>query len=187
MVQEGKRPRTEIRSAQRLWGKLAKPARDSLKHLVETLGVSAAQGDVQLIEGRWYITHAGLLRIAHRQGCFSLIANIEEKFSDAAAGRWAFKATVFRSSRSRAFVGYGDADPSNVSTVVHGAELRIAETRAVNRALRKAYGIGICSVEELGSSRSIDPLLLRPKNMHRSIILMVPIMATLACAISFVF
>jgi hypothetical protein len=29
--------------------------------------------------------------------------------------------------------------------------LRIAETRAVNRALRKAYGIGICSVEELGA------------------------------------
>ena len=30
--------------------------------------------------------------------------------------------------------------------------MRIAETRAVNRALRKAYGIGICSVEELGSA-----------------------------------
>jgi hypothetical protein len=28
----------------------------------------------------------------------------------------------------------------------------VAETRAVNRALRKAYGIGICSVEEIGSS-----------------------------------
>jgi hypothetical protein len=29
--------------------------------------------------------------------------------------------------------------------------MRIAETRAVNRALRKAYGIGICSVDEIGS------------------------------------
>ena len=29
--------------------------------------------------------------------------------------------------------------------------MRVAETRAVNRALRKAYGIGLCSVEELGS------------------------------------
>jgi hypothetical protein len=35
--------------------------------------------------------------------------------------------------------------------MVLGAEMRIAETRAVNRALRKAYGIGLCSVEELGS------------------------------------
>src|SRR5579864_6949155 len=29
--------------------------------------------------------------------------------------------------------------------------MRAAETRGVNRALRKAYGIGICSVEEIGS------------------------------------
>jgi hypothetical protein len=61
-----------------------------------------------------------------------------------------FKATVHK-SKSTSFTGYGDADPSNVSPLVHGAEMRVAETRAVNRALRKAYGIGICSVEELGS------------------------------------
>ncbi|HKV82566.1 MAG TPA: hypothetical protein VJP02_30740 [Candidatus Sulfotelmatobacter sp.] len=54
-------------------------------------------------------------------------------------------------SKSDYFMGYGDADPSNVSFMVQGAEMRVAETRAVNRALRKAYGIGICSVEELGS------------------------------------
>jgi hypothetical protein len=65
--------------------------------------------------------------------------------------RWAFKAIVFKSLTCRGFVGYGDADPSNVSSVVRGAEMRVAETRAVNRALRKAYGIGICSVEEIGS------------------------------------
>jgi hypothetical protein len=37
--------------------------------------------------------------------------------------------------------------------------MRIAETRAVNRALRKAYGIGICSVEELGSHPFPQPPL----------------------------
>ena len=52
------------------------------------------------------------------------------------------------------FVGYGDADPSNVSTLVRGAEMRVAETRDVNRALRKAYGIGICSVEEIGRGKA---------------------------------
>jgi hypothetical protein len=36
--------------------------------------------------------------------------------------------------------------------------MRVAETRAVNRALRKAYGIGLCSVEELGwEARSYGP------------------------------
>jgi hypothetical protein len=64
--------------------------------------------------------------------------------------RWVFKATVFNKPASKGFVGYGDADPTNVSSLVHGAEMRVAETRAVNRALRKAYGIGLCSVEELG-------------------------------------
>jgi len=36
--------------------------------------------------------------------------------------------------------------------------MRVAETRAVNRALRKAYGIGLCSAEELGwLSRAAAP------------------------------
>jgi hypothetical protein len=69
---------------------------------------------------------------------------------DPTACRWIFKATVNKTKGSAAFVGYGDADPSNVSPLVRGAEMRVAETRAVSRALRKAYGIGACSVEELG-------------------------------------
>src|SRR5437879_8787829 len=36
--------------------------------------------------------------------------------------RWVFRAVVYRSIGSKGFVGYGDADPSNVSTVVRGAE-----------------------------------------------------------------
>jgi hypothetical protein len=72
-------------------------------------------------------------------------------FCDPTGARWAFKATVFPSDKSSGFVGYGDADPSNVSSLVRGAEMRVAETRAVNRALRKAYGIGLCSVEEIGT------------------------------------
>jgi hypothetical protein len=76
------------------------------------------------------------------------------EFSDPAQGRWVFRAAVHKSRKSKPFVGYGDADPTNVSSLVRGAELRIAETRAVNRALRKAYGIGLCSVEELGAFSS---------------------------------
>jgi hypothetical protein len=79
---------------------------------------------------------------------------LQDKLSDFLAGRWVFKAVVFKSAHSKGFVGYGDADPSNVSSMMRGAELRIAETRAVNRALRKAYGIGLCSVEELGAFSS---------------------------------
>jgi hypothetical protein len=78
-----------------------------------------------------------------------------------------FRATVFKSSRSRGFVGFGDADPSNTSALVRGAEMRVAETRAVNRALRKAYGIGLCSVEELGSFSSTTQSFANPPQSNR--------------------
>jgi hypothetical protein len=97
------------------------------------------------------VTHTGLIRLAARRGCRGIHVQPIAEFSDSKNGRYAFKATVYRSRTCQGFVGYGDADPSNVSFLVHGAEMRVAETRAVNRALRKAYGIGICSVEEIGS------------------------------------
>jgi hypothetical protein len=122
-----------------------------LRELTTRFALSVTAGDLQLLENRWYITHSGLLRVAQRRRCCGIKTRLEERLSDPVVSRWVFKATVYKSPSSRGFVGYGDADPSNVSLMAHGAELRIAETRAVNRALRKAYGIGLCSVEELGS------------------------------------
>jgi hypothetical protein len=122
-----------------------------LRSLTEDYGFAVALGDLLLLDGGWYVTHAGLLRLAARSRCNGIRVEQVRNFCDPVAGRWVFKATVYKSSSSKGFVGYGDADPSNVSLMVQGAELRIAETRAVNRALRKAYGIGLCSVEELGS------------------------------------
>lgn len=157
MAKRNSKWQENLKAAREKWGEISKVAKHSLKEITNRLSISIASGDLLLLDERWYVTHAGLLRVANRRGCFSIRSNIEKDFSDAAAGRWVFKATVLKSSRSKGFVGFGDADPSNVSSLVRGAELRIAETRAVNRALRKAYGIGVCSVEELGSSRSLDP------------------------------
>ena len=112
---------------------------------------SIESGDLLWLDGHWYVTHSGLIRLARRNHCAGIHVEPVAQFSDPPTSRWAFKATVYKSRTCRGFVGYGDADPSNVSSVVHGAEMRVAETRAVNRALRKAYGIGICSVEEIGS------------------------------------
>ncbi len=122
-----------------------------LDQLIERYGLSVLSGDIQLLSAKWYITHSGLLGLATRRRCCGIRIHPVYGFCDRALGTWAFKATVFKSRTCWGFVGYGDADPSNVSPLVHGAEMRVAETRAVNRALRKAYGIGICSVEEIGS------------------------------------
>jgi hypothetical protein len=112
---------------------------------------SISNGEIQLINGSWYVTHTGLVRLARRKRCSGIHVEAVDSLCDSAANRFVLKATVFPSKNSSGFVGYGDADPSNVSSLVRGAEMRVAETRAVNRALRKAYGIGICSVEEIGS------------------------------------
>src|SRR5438876_1841743 len=112
---------------------------------------SMESGDLLWLDGHWYVSHSGLIRLARCSHCAGIHVEAVSGFSDPAASRWAFKATVYKSRTCRGFVGYGDADPSNVSTLVRGAEMRVAETRAVNRALRKAYGIGICSVEKIGS------------------------------------
>ena len=110
-------------------------------------------GELQIINGNWYVTHTGLLGLARRKRCSGIHVEAVDSLCDSGANRFVLKATVFPSKGSSGFVGYGDADPSNVSSLVRGAEMRVAETRAVNRALRKAYGIGICSVEEIGTSR----------------------------------
>jgi len=119
--------------------------------IVENHGLSVSAGDLLCLNGKWYVTHTGLLGVALRNRCAGIDAHPVTGFCDPQLRRWAFTATVYKTKTCRGFVGYGDADPSNVSALVQGAEMRVAETRAVNRALRKAYGIGICSVEEIGA------------------------------------
>ncbi len=138
-----------IRSARRSWT-ISRDQIKTLKALTQEFRLSLALGDLSLLDGKWYVTHSGLMRLARRNRCAGIQTQLVDQFCDPDSSRWVFKATAYKRHRSKAFVGYGDADPSNVSTLVRGAEMRVAETRAVNRALRKAYGIGLCSVEELG-------------------------------------
>jgi hypothetical protein len=141
----------ELASAKSLFGTLSRSSLNSLKMLIAEHGLSVTRGDIIYVGNGWYVSHAGLLRLAEHRRCFGIHTRPVLASSDPTQHRWMFKATVFKSRACKGFVGYGDADPSNVSPLVHGAEMRVAETRAVNRALRKAYGIGICSVEEIGS------------------------------------
>ncbi len=145
--------RSNLKLARSRWkADLNQFALQSLRSLTNRHEFSLVAGDLIWLERGWYVTHSGLLSLARRNRCTGIHALPVSKFCDPSARRWAFRATVYNDNKQcRGFVGYGDADPSNVSPLVHGAEMRIAETRAVNRALRKAYGIGICSVEEIGS------------------------------------
>jgi hypothetical protein len=152
MVARRKAIQANMETAQERWGSLTPVVLNSLKSLIKEHQLSVSDGDLLLLNRGWYVTHSGLLRLARRKHCSGIGVSPVGKFCDPNTQRWAFKAIVYRSKTCKGFVGYGDADPSNVSSLVRGAEMRVAETRAVNRALRKAYGIGICSVEEIGTS-----------------------------------
>jgi len=141
--------RENIRLARQLWGENL--GTQSLKMLTGDFHLSVKNGDLQVINGQWYVTHIGLLRLARRRRCSGIHVEVVDTLCHSASGRFVLKAMVYPTKKSQGFVGYGDADPSNVSSLVRGAEMRVAETRAVNRALRKAYGIGICSIEEIGT------------------------------------
>src|ERR1700687_3026451 len=150
MKRQLKTSRLNARLAVTTWGEISQVALLNLKELTRRYALSVVAGDLQLLENRWYVTHSGLLRIAQRRRCSGIKTVLQDALSDPLANRWVFRATVYKSPVSKGFVGDGDPDPTNTSPLVRGAEMRVAETRAVNRALRKAYGIGLCSVEELG-------------------------------------
>jgi hypothetical protein len=102
------------------------------------------------IQSPQYVTHADLLRTAQKRRCFGIEVQPVFPLCRPEKNFWVFRATVYKSAKCRGFVGYGDAHPGNVSPLIFNhAEMRMAETRAVNRALRKAYGIALCSLEEL--------------------------------------
>ena len=97
MRQNVKTIRAEIDIAKRTWGEVGQTKLAELRALVKRNGVSVALGDVSYIENRWYITHAGLLRLAHRNRCAGIKTNIEKHASDPLTNRWVFKAVVYTS------------------------------------------------------------------------------------------
>ena len=61
--------RAEIGFARRRWRRIGAERLAELRRLVRRYHLSVALGDVLYIETGWYVTHAGLLRLAHRNRC----------------------------------------------------------------------------------------------------------------------
>jgi hypothetical protein len=89
-----------------------------LKTLTRDYGFSITAGELQIIDGGWYVTHTGLLRLARRKHCRGIHVEVVDSLCDSASTRYVLKATVYPSTNSSGFIGYGDADPFNVSNLV---------------------------------------------------------------------
>jgi len=102
-------------------------------------------GAIVKLQGRDYLSHPGLLRVAHEHGLKGIECDL---ISWDAEGRAAVMRARAEGERGT-YTAYGDASPKNVGKMIANATLRMAETRAVNRALRLYTGLGMTTTEEL--------------------------------------
>ena len=108
--------RSNLKFARSRWKcDLNQSAIQLLKALTNRYQFSIADGDLIWLERGWYATHTGLIRLASRNRCAGIHCKLVANFCDPQTQRWAFEATVYKTKTCRGFVGYGDADPSNVS------------------------------------------------------------------------
>lgn len=95
------------------------------------------------LQGKNFVTFEGLLNAFHESG------GTEIKTAMIGDGNpYIFKAMVVGDKGT--FTAHGDADEKNVNRMIARHKIRMAETRAIARALRLYCNIGMTSVEELG-------------------------------------
>ena len=108
------------------------------------------------LQGKEYVTHEELVQWATEEGIESITTTIIHV--DIERRECIVQATA--TGKRGSFQGLGDALANvkgNVGGMVSSAFIRMAETRAVNRALRLYTGRGATSADELGSLPREDP------------------------------
>jgi len=134
---------------------------EQIKALFAEYGLRPDLGHIVVLGDRPYVTREGLLYYARKSGQLQGIkVEIVERQKDFCL----VKATVLTKDGGE-FEAYGDASTSNTNRMVSPHLIRMAETRAINRALREAFPIGLCSYEELGEADidiSVEPATGEP-------------------------
>lgn len=105
------------------------------------------------VSGREHVTFDGLVHMAHAAGLVGTDTELLQAPTEANKGTAIVRAvaTFRREDGSLAnFSGIGDANPANTNKVIGLHAIRMAETRALARALRVALNIKGCAFEELG-------------------------------------
>ena len=87
MTRQSKAIRINAKFAQKTWGKLPQIALRGLEELTSNHSLSVASGDLLYLDGKWYVTHSGLLRLARRSRCAGIRVEPVQAFCDPQAGR----------------------------------------------------------------------------------------------------
>ena len=124
------------------------------------------------IGDKTFIKYAGLLYLGEQMGVTSIITRLTHEDLDKQI--FHFKATVkgikmiHGEPREVIYRFHGDANADNVSRMVRDSIRRVAETRAVARALRAYCSVGMCSLEELAGDDNRPKQRSNPTKRKRS-------------------
>jgi len=145
--------------AKQLWsGKITANEQKAVNNICLMYNLDPLQKQIVVLGGNFYVTKSGILSIAHQDtnppDGIELVPATKQERADAgtpeASHYW--KAIVHKKGMNRPFIEFGEADDANVR--LHNKDWRaisdMAKTRAVNRAVRNAYRIGLTSLEEMG-------------------------------------
>ena len=55
--------------ATKFWGSLSDTTSETLSGLTKRYELVVSAGDLTLLDGKWYVTHSGLLGVARRKHC----------------------------------------------------------------------------------------------------------------------
>ena len=110
---------------------------------------------IKIINGKKYITHEGLVFVAHAKGLKSIKSELitkpiqtEEELKQSFIIFKSIITTIDPETKQEIiYEAYGDACAINVGSQIKPHILRMAETRAINRALRLATGMGTSAEE----------------------------------------
>lgn len=118
---------------------------DPTAELIKTIEIKNREGRV--VERKEVVSVKGLLHLAHAERLSAIHTRLVQSPTKD-NGDTAIALVRIRTARG-SFSGLGDANPRNVTARVSLHFIRMAETRALARALRAALDIGAVAIEEL--------------------------------------
>jgi hypothetical protein len=88
-MRRSKRIQREFVAARKIWPQgIHGIQADQLEILLKTYRFSVKRGDLQILNGRWYVTHVGLLGLAARRHCCGVHTEAVKEFCEQTACRW---------------------------------------------------------------------------------------------------
>lgn len=147
--------------------KLSNIERYQVAKLAVAYGLDPFLRHIEVLGGKPYITVAGLLHNAANSGLLDgletfVILGEDRKGMiddlDLPPDTIIFEALVYKQGCSHPFTGYGFASKADVNLQGKRAKdiAAMAENRAVSRAIRKGWAVGITTLEELSNVQTDD-------------------------------